>query len=489
MAPEHFEDVLLDPSSIPDHFAMSSTKEWITAKDVDPMVQALFLRQSADVQSIVMRGCEDNPRPGDLSRILIGRIRDAKNTHLTYPVIRPNAKRNARQVLPSTELKKPIHVPPPIQVLPPIQAPTVLLMLRGIAGRASGQNKEWVMTTDLSQFDNVVESVHDFLIIPLEGRGYKVLIFADVQRLQEVELKVVNILRKRFGDRILDVCADHFPVNCTQKSSVYGSLRMATHYYGKMKDEKNLPQFHGIFVVRADVQLKQQVCDSWPLDKLCFFWHTTAMRGNKYCCCDVLFYVPFKAYEMVLQVMIDNVNIADHLHFLSVSPKLTEFVWIQYGLNHPSNTAKNWNPLFSMVDRPDGIQEPGKWADIKLRTSPDYYEKKSAFEKEFESMGLSTEEALAIHVLKLALVMSAVRKSSTVRTYPASERHFVSTLVGDPQTRACVRAYGTQFVFICTYVRSTYVRNRFLVCGCLVDSHFLASCTYVHAYVRDYVRT
>ena len=145
------------------------------------------------------------------------------------------------------------------------------------------------------------------------------------------------------------------------------------------------------------------------------------------------------------------------LHFLSIDPRCQ--AWFQYDCNHPSNTLKNGNPLFTVPSRCiEGKQAPGKFGELDLLGSPDYPERKRVFAE------MSSDErfdGLCSHLLKLILVTSGFVPYEYV---PICERQCVRKCIGTRPANTC----------FCTYVR-TYsirmktkpVRNMLFACGWL----------------------
>ena len=163
------------------------------------------------------------------------------------------------------------------------------------------------------------------------------------------------------------------------------------------------------------------------------------MNGNRNCCCDVLFYIPGDQVDVVRDICNDVSayrHIETHLHFLSIDRRCQP--WFQYLFNHPSNTLRNWNPLFTVPSRrSEGAQEPGKFCESDLLSSAEYEYKKRAFHENSDN----PYDEFCTRILQLISVTSG---SVPYRTYlRASVRKYIGT-----------RPANTCF---CTYVLTQFV--------------------------------
>ena len=408
----------------PNHFwklryfmSQNEIMEWFSTQGANIAACNAFMSASVEVQSRVMDEGELGGREEDASARLVSRIQKAKQDL-------------------STEKRKPVF----------------LCLLRGIAARATGDNGDLRMTENLTQLIDICASIQKNLIMPQIRLGRQMVVYADITLQEETKSAVRDIMVKSFAPRLRPdaIHGDHKPANYCQKASFLTSLRNGKLWYTANK-EATLGPYSGVFVVRLDVLLKKEVCTSWPIDKVCFFWNTTAMQGNKQCACDVLFYIPGEKVDDIREICEDPKyrNMEKSLHFLSIDPRCQS--WFQYNCNHPSNTLKNGNPLFTVPSRCiEGKQEPGKFGELDLLGSPDYPERKRVFAE------MSSDErfdGLCSHLLKLILVTSGFVPYEYLF---ASVSAYVSTLVRDPQTRAFVLTY----VRIRTYVRTYSIRMK-----------------------------
>ena len=399
----------------PNHFwqlrySMSQNEimEWFSRQGANIPACTAFMSASVQVQSRVMEEGELGGREEDASAQLLSRIQKAKQD-------------------PSTEKREPV----------------ILCLLRGTAARATGDNGDLRMTENLTQLKDICASIQNNLIVPQIRLGRQMVVYADITLQDATKSAVRDIMVKAFAPRLRPeaIHGDHKQANYCQKASFLSSLRSGKLWYAANK-EATLGPYSGVFVVRLDVLLKKEVCTLWPIDKVCFFWNTTAMHGNKQCACDILFYIPGEKVDDIREICEDPKywNMEKSLHFLSIDPRCQ--AWFQYDCNHPSNTLNSGNPLFTVPSRCiEGKQHPGKFGELDLLGSPDYPERKRVFAE------MSSDErfdGLCSHLLELILVTSGFVPYEYLF---ASVSVYVSALVRDPQTRA----------FVLTYVRTQFV--------------------------------
>ena len=119
-------------------------------------------------------------------------------------------------------------------ITPPAPEPEVVIFFRGQVNRLGG-NQEHGTSLETNTLAQNLRSFADFLAAPLEQKGFKTLVFADLMgdstRLEEVE----DELRRAFGPR-------------------YGEARVDTSFSASFRFEK-----FGIFANNKHIIIKKRV--------------------------------------------------------------------------------------------------------------------------------------------------------------------------------------------------------------------------------------
>ena len=174
----------------------------------------------------------------------------------------------------------------------------IVLFFRGEATRLGSRKKHG---TDLptETFTQNLMSFAELLAAPLEKKGFRVLVFADLMgdasRLGEVNQQ----LREGFGDAFLEgrIFPDLRGLN--QMGSFLSSWDQLCHW---LKVQQKLDAVEGVYVLRADVQLLQMGLSEWPKNQMCFLWKTTWMNFT-HSVNDILFYVNQGVFSEFRQAM------------------------------------------------------------------------------------------------------------------------------------------------------------------------------------------
>ena len=108
----------------------------------------------------------------------------------------------------------------------------------------------------------------------------------------------------------------------------------------------------GVYIVRADVELKQPGMADWPKDRFGFLWHTWCKRlgaGVN----DVLFYVPQRMLSYFRTKLMLNPQkwSPDDLHWLAQDKDVADAMFLEFGFRHPfkhlshgqSNISHHWS--------------------------------------------------------------------------------------------------------------------------------------------------
>ena len=240
---------------------------------------------------------------------------------------------------------------------------SLIILFRGEAERAGG-NQQHGFSEELATFKANMESFVEYLVKPLvDTQKYKLAIFADLRAQEERTSEIKTFLRKCFGKRLLASRVQLELLGRSQTDSITSAWDWMAHEVG----QRSLDCV-GVFVLRVDIRLKSSGFHTWDFDKLCFLWHTSALKKKKECANDILFFVPVNLFQS-FRSRLSKPIVEQHLHWLSVVPEFEDQCFFEFQMSQPSSTENSANPRYRFTDRSEGKFDIGKWRHYELSLS------------------------------------------------------------------------------------------------------------------------
>ena len=240
------------------------------------------------------------------------------------------------------------------------RAKEIVLLFRGEPHRMGGnQDHSGGLSTD--EFEATLDSYVEHLAAPLETEGYKVIVFADLKGDPDRLAQVQHALQVKFGSSLLEVRVKPYLSGNDQVGSIMSSVDVLIHW---LNSRGKLFKIAGAFMLRMDVRLLSSGMEKWPTDKLCFLWKTKWAELSDGCN-DVLFFIPSSLIDAFRRVL-SSPRVNYNLHWMTADRELSDHVWFEFDMNHPSNTEKEQNPRYIMLGRPVGRDSFGKFTQFTL---------------------------------------------------------------------------------------------------------------------------
>ena len=240
------------------------------------------------------------------------------------------------------------------------RATEIVLLFRGEPHRVGGNNDHsGGLSTD--EYEATLDSYVEYLAAPLENEGYKVIVFADLKGDPDRLAQVQHALQDKFGSSLLEVRVKPYLSGNDQVGSIMSSVDALIHW---LNARGKLTKIVGVFMLRMDVRLLSSGMEKWPSDKLCFLWKTKWADLSDGCN-DVLFFIPASIIDAFRRVL-SSPRVNYNLHWMTAERELSDHVWFEFDMNHPSNTEREQNPRYIMLGRPVGRDSFGKFTQFAL---------------------------------------------------------------------------------------------------------------------------
>ena len=244
------------------------------------------------------------------------------------------------------------------------EKPLVWLVVRGESNPVgSGNEHSTAGSSDTFQANMVAYLRH--VVQPLEAQGFQVVVCGDLSTVVEVEdeLLVEASFRTVFGRRV-----QHFGVQAVMIDD--RELASITRAWNTMRQQLRIRKLTqhivGVYIVRADVELKQPGMAEWPKDRYGFLWHTWCPRYGKGVN-DMLFYVHERMFRCFEQHLMENLD--RWKYNVLPWPAQNEFenaMSIEFDFNHPSDTTRSGNPIYRVTGQKEGFVDTGKFHEHHL---------------------------------------------------------------------------------------------------------------------------
>ena len=159
----------------------------------------------------------------------------------------------------------------------PQEAPEIVVCVRGQAFRIGGRGEHYT-GLPAAEFEEILESIVQNVVLPRIRQGYKVLIVGDIVSDEYHEQEVEQAFRRVLpNDTVIEIRLKKWFSGLNQFGSVSSCLGMLPHFL-RMREKTRVVE--GGYIVRTDVELLRDDLSKWPTDKLCFLWRT-AYKGLK----------------------------------------------------------------------------------------------------------------------------------------------------------------------------------------------------------------
>ena len=329
-----------------DQIQRQRLRKWAEAAGCDQKSVLLFLSLLPEQREAVREiGSLSGANVRNPSSLLISRVRQVWPDYIVLDA-QAEVERRASYQPVATDKRK-----------------SLIILFRGEAERAGG-NQQHGFSDELDTFKANMESFFEYLVKPLvDTQKYKLAIFADLRAQEENTSKIQTFLRKCFGKVFLASRVQLELLGRFQIDSITSVWDWMAHEVG----QRSLDCV-GAFVLRVDIRLKSGGFHTWDFDKLCFLWHTSALKNEKECANDTLFFVPVNLFQR-FRSRLSQPMVEQHLHWLSVVPEFEDQCFFEFQMSHPSSTEFRANPRYRFTDRSEGKFEMGKWRHYELSLS------------------------------------------------------------------------------------------------------------------------
>ena len=241
--------------------------------------------------------------------------------------------------------------------------PMVWILVRGESNR-EGWNHQHGTAGSSDTFEANMFAYLRHLVQPLEEQDYEVVVCGDLRTAAGSEDDIVLRFSKVFGRRVLNCRVQAEMLGDRQLTSVINAWDLLRHQW---RIRQNAEFIIGVYIVRADVELKQPGMADWPKDRFGFLWHTKCKRlGDGVN--DVLFYVPQRKLCYFRTKLMKNPQrwSNDDLHWLAQDKDVADAMFLEFGFHHPSNSARAGNPIYRITGREEGWVNTAKFHEWHL---------------------------------------------------------------------------------------------------------------------------
>ena len=128
------------------------------------------------------------------------------------------------------------------------------------------------------------------VVQPLEAKGFNVGVCGDLRSAAGAENDVETRFRRVFGRRVKYIRIQAELLGDCQLASIKSAWDFMRHQLSIRNQTESIV---GVYILRADVELKRQGMAEWPKDRYGFLWTTSSERFGAGVN-DVFFYVPQK---------------------------------------------------------------------------------------------------------------------------------------------------------------------------------------------------
>ena len=329
-----------------DQIQRQRLRKWAEAAGCDQKSVLLFLSLMPEHREAVRDlGSLSGANVRNPSQLLMSRIRQVWPDYIVLDAQAEGERRASYQPVASDDRK------------------SLIILFRGEAERAGG-HRQHGFSEELETFKDNMESFFWYLFKPLlDTQKYKLAIFADLRAQEDRTSEIKTFLRKTFGKVFLASRVQLELLGRSQIDSITSAWDWMAHEVG----QRSLDCV-GAFVLRVDIRLKSSGFHTWDFDKLCFLWHTTALKRKKECANDTLFFVPVNLFQR-FRSRLSKPIVEQHLHWLSVVPEFEDQCFFEFQMSQPSSTENMANPRYRFTDRSEGKFDIGKWRHYELSLS------------------------------------------------------------------------------------------------------------------------
>ena len=207
------------------------------------------------------------------------------------------------------------------------------------------------------------------VVQPLEAQRFDVVVCGDLRTAAGAEEDVAARFRTVFGRRVQYVRVQAELLGGRQLASITSAWDIMRH---QLRIRTQTESIVGVYIVRADVELKQPGMAEWAKDRYGFLWYTKSERHGRGVN-DILFYVPKKEFCYFRQSLMQTRERWKQasLHWLLQDERVKEAMSIEFNFNHPSDTLLCGNPIYRITSREEGYVDTGKFHEHHLERSRD----------------------------------------------------------------------------------------------------------------------
>ena len=127
-----------------------------------------------------------------------------------------------------------------------------------------------------------------------------------------------------------------------------------------MRNRRIVPA--GVFLLRTDTTLKQRGCEDWDFQKICFLWYSWEKRYIN----DSFIFIPDFLFEPFRAALYKPLE-PQCMHWLNQVAVLRDHMFVEFDVNHPTNSATNGNTRYKIEGREEGPVSEGKWRELVLQ--------------------------------------------------------------------------------------------------------------------------